>query len=43
MITNLTATHGGSATHFSLYGAVNQSKNLMALDRAIANPGRIPA
>jgi len=39
IITNLTATHGGSATHFSLYGAVNRSKNLMALDRAIANRG----
>ncbi|HVT79091.1 MAG TPA: hypothetical protein VHM90_00425 [Phycisphaerae bacterium] len=36
---NFTATAGATVSHFTLTGAINRSRNLVALDRAIVNPG----
>ncbi len=38
LITNLTETSGGTVRKLSLFGAVDRSKNLIALDRGIQNP-----
>ncbi len=39
LTTNITATAGANVTHFSLFGAIDRGRNLIAMDRSIANPG----